>query len=185
MIEVDERARARTQLQACANYLNAHFAGLSLDAIRERLLELMREEKALYDSLLQKVVSVGSRAFDVPSDAADVYLDGASNMLDRPEFEDLGRMRALFKTFEEKSRLVRILNACLSDGLRVVHRPRDARPGPAGPGRWSPASYAVDGEKGWGLGRDGIDAHGVRSHRLAWSTMWRGSVAQALQEMHR
>jgi heat-inducible transcriptional repressor len=30
-------------------------------------------------------------------------------------------MRALFKTFEEKSRLVRILNACLSgDGIRVL-----------------------------------------------------------------
>ena len=30
-------------------------------------------------------------------------------------------MRALFRTFEEKSRLVRILNACIAgDGLRVL-----------------------------------------------------------------
>jgi heat-inducible transcriptional repressor len=42
-------------------------------------------------------------------------------MLDRPEFEDLGRMRELFKTFEEKGRLVKILNACISGhGVRVI-----------------------------------------------------------------
>ena len=55
---------------------------------------MMRAEKALYDSLLQKVVSVGSRAFDLVEDGANIYLGGASNMLDRPEFDDLGRMRA-------------------------------------------------------------------------------------------
>jgi heat-inducible transcriptional repressor len=81
---------------------------------------MMREEKALYDSLLRRVVAVGERAFTL-DDAGDVYLDGASNMLDQPEFEDLDRMRALFKTFEEKSRLVKILNACISGGgMRIL-----------------------------------------------------------------
>jgi heat-inducible transcriptional repressor len=139
------------QLQECANYLNANFSGLSLDAIRERLVELMREEKALYDSLLQKVVSVGSRAFELADDGANVYLGSASNMLNRPEFEDLGRMRTLFKTFEEKGRLVRILNACLSDGLRVFigHEVPDPELQNLS---LVTASYAGDGEKGWGLG---------------------------------
>jgi heat-inducible transcriptional repressor len=46
---------------------------------------------------------------------AEVYLDGASNILTKPEFSSAERMRELFRTFEEKSRLVKILNQCVSD----------------------------------------------------------------------
>jgi heat-inducible transcriptional repressor len=182
VVEVAEEI-SQDQLQECANYLNAGFSGLSLAAIRERLLELMQEEKALYDSLLQQVVAVGSQAFQVEGAASSVYLDGASNMLDRPEFEDLARMRVLFKTFEEKGRLVRILNACLSDGLRVFigHEVPD-------PDLRDLAlvttSYAVDGEKGWGLGVLG-------STRMEYARVVSvvehvaRVVSQSLQEMHR
>ncbi len=119
VIEFPEQI-APAELQACANYLNASFAGMTLAEIRARLIELMGEEKALYDSLLQKVVALGGRAFEANADG-DVYLDGASNIVVQPEFEDVERMRVLFKTFEEKGRLVRILNACLSgEGIRVL-----------------------------------------------------------------
>jgi len=120
VIEVEEEV-TQDDLQACANYLNAHFAGMTLTGIRARLLELMGEEKALYDQLLQQVIAVGNRAFAAAEGEADIYLDGTSNILERAEFEDLERMRELFKTFEEKSRLVRILNACISgQGVRIL-----------------------------------------------------------------
>ena len=45
---------------------------------------------------------------------AEVYLDGASNILTKPEFSSAERMRELFRTFEEKSRLIKILNECVS-----------------------------------------------------------------------
>lgn len=120
VIEVEDRLEP-AELQECANYLNAHFSGMPLAQIRERLVELMQQEKALYDSLLQRVAALGEQAFAPPETGASVYLDGASNMLSQPEFEDVERMRALFRTFEEKGRLVRILNACITgDGIRVL-----------------------------------------------------------------
>lgn len=112
---------SQDDLQACANYLNAHFAGQHLMAIRLNLLELMREEKALYDSLLSRVVCVGEPAFRPDDSAGQLYLDGTANIVGQPGFGDLERMRTLFQTFEEKGRLVRILNACiLGQGLRIV-----------------------------------------------------------------
>src|SRR5260370_33243915 len=94
---------------------------MDLAVIGAGLLELMREEKALYDSLLQNVIALGEQAFAVEGEEASVYLDVTSNIIAQPEFEDLGRMRSLFKTFEEKSRLVRILNACIAgDGIRIL-----------------------------------------------------------------
>jgi heat-inducible transcriptional repressor len=152
VIEVEERME-QDGLQECANYLNAHFAGLTLAAIHAQLVELMTQEKALYDSLLQKVVSVGQRAFAVESDTASVYLGGTSNILDQPEFEaNLRRMRALFKTFEEKSRLVKILNACLAgDGLRIIIGHENADPELQDLALVT-ATYPVDGETGCGVG---------------------------------
>lgn len=120
VITVDDEA-SQDELQACSNYLNAHFAGRPLGNVRARLVELMRAEQALYDSLLKRVVTLGQQAFAGYASKSDVFLDGTSNIVGRPEFEDLDLMRQLFQTFEEKGRLVKILNACISGaGLRIV-----------------------------------------------------------------
>ena len=149
--EVEDRLTPE-ELQACANYLNAHYAGMSLSEIRARLLELMTQEKALYDSLLKQVVALGERAFAAEPDAASVYLDGTSNMLSHSGFEDLERMRVLFRTFEEKGRLVKILNACLSgDGVRILIGHENPDPGLRDLA-FVTACLPVEGESGWGLG---------------------------------
>lgn len=151
VIEMDEEL-TQEDLQTCANYLNVHFTGMTLAAIRGRLLEMMREEKALYDSLLKRVVCVGERAFAAAGDDVSVYLDGASNILEQPEFEDVRRMRALFRTFEEKGRLVKILNACLSGGgVRVIIGHENPDPELKSMTLVT-ASYPVEGEASWGLG---------------------------------
>ncbi len=141
---------SQDDLQACANYLNAHFAGQSLEAVRQQLLQLMREEKALYDSLLSRVVSVGEPAFRPDDAAGQLYLDGTANLVGQPGFEDLERMRTLFQTFEEKGRLVRILNACVhGQGLRIVigHENPDPRLQDL-----AVVTSGVPGEPGFGLG---------------------------------
>jgi heat-inducible transcriptional repressor len=151
VIDVEEELRPE-ELQACANYLNTHFAGVALGEIRARLLELMQEEKALYDSLVQKVVALGERAFAVADDETSVYIDGTSNMLARPGFEDLERMRTLLLTFEERGRLVRILNACMSgDGIRVLIGHENPDPGLRDLSLVT-KSCRVEGEAGLGLG---------------------------------
>jgi heat-inducible transcriptional repressor len=151
VIEMEDEL-SQDDLQACTNYLNAHFTGMTLATIRARLLDMMGEEVALYDLLLKRVVSVGERAFAATGDDVSVYLDGASNMLEQAEFEDLGRMRSLLRTFEEKDRLVKILNACLSGGgVRVIIGHENPDPELRAMTVVT-ASYSVAGEAAWGLG---------------------------------
>src|SRR5206468_3745499 len=150
IIEVEEEM-SQDELQACANYLNSEFGGLGLAAIRVRLLRLMGEEKALYDSLLKRVVSVGGRAFS-EGGTADLYLDGASSLLETPALADLDQMRALFKTFEEKGRLVKILNACLGrDGVRITIGHENPDPDLRQVAVVT-ASVALEPDAAWGLG---------------------------------
>lgn len=114
LIRIDETL-TQEDLERTARYLNTEFAGKTLVAIRAEILELMREEKALYDRLLRNAVLLCDVSLrDDDDGAGEVYVEGASNMLAKPDFADIDRMRELFRTFEEKSRLIRILNECVS-----------------------------------------------------------------------
>lgn len=113
LIRIDEPL-AQEELEQAARYLNTEFAGKSLQAIRAEVLALMCEEKALYDKLLRNAVLLCGRTLgEGESEAGEVYVDGASNILAKPDFSDIERLRDLFKTFEAKSRLVKILSECI------------------------------------------------------------------------
>ena len=102
------------ELEQTARYLNTEYSGKSLIAIRAEILELMREEKALYDRLLRNAILLCDMSLEGEESAGGVYVDGASNILSKPDFVDVDRMRELFRTFEEKSRLIKILNECVA-----------------------------------------------------------------------
>ncbi|HEV7859793.1 MAG TPA: heat-inducible transcriptional repressor HrcA [Pyrinomonadaceae bacterium] len=106
---------SQEELERTARYLNTEFGGKSLVAIRAEILELMREEKALYDKLLMNAMLLCNRSLEgEEASTGEVYVDGASNILSKPEFAHAERMRELFRMFEEKSRLIKILNECVA-----------------------------------------------------------------------
>jgi heat-inducible transcriptional repressor len=114
IIRIDEPL-AQEELERTARYLNAEFSGKSLLTIRQEILNLMREEKALYDRLLRNAVLLCERSLEgEETTEGDVYVDGASNILAKPDFADIERLRELFRTFEAKSRLMKILNECIA-----------------------------------------------------------------------
>lgn len=110
-----EDSLTQEELEQTARYLNSEYSGKSLLTIRSEILELMRVEKALYDRLLRNAILLCDMSLeDEGSTTGDVYVDGASNILSKRDFVDVDRMRELFRTFEEKSRLIKILNECVS-----------------------------------------------------------------------
>ena len=114
IIRIDDPLTAE-ELESAARYLNAEFSGKTLQTIRAEVLALMGEEKALYDRLLRHAVLLFERSVEGgEGETGDVYIDGASNILAKPDFSDVERLRELFRTFEAKSRLVKILNECIA-----------------------------------------------------------------------
>ena len=52
-----------------------------------------------------------------------LFVDGTAKILDHEEFDDIRKIQELLETFEEKAKLVRILNACLNTreaGVRIL-----------------------------------------------------------------
>lgn len=102
------------ELNATSRYLIENFRGWTLAEIRDELLSRMSEEKALYDQFLRNAVLLCSQSLQ-EGDQPDVFIQGASNIISKPDFADTERMRALFKMFEQKSRIVKILNECIEN----------------------------------------------------------------------
>ena len=116
VIRVDSEF-TQDELNKTARYLLDHFRGWTLTEIRDELLRRMSEEKALYDTLLRNAVLLCSQSLQ-DGDKPDVFIEGASNIIAKPDFADTERMKTLFKLFEEKSRIVKILDECIESARR-------------------------------------------------------------------
>lgn len=114
LVRIDEDL-TQDELNRTANYVNTNFSGRSLLAIRLELLKRLSEEKALYDRLLQNAALLCERGLsDGEREQPEVFVEGAANIVAKPDFADLERIRELVRFFEEKSRLVKILNECVN-----------------------------------------------------------------------
>lgn len=108
-------AYSQDDLDKTARYLNAEFSGKSLLTIRAEILTLMHEEKALFDNMLQTAMILTSQSIESENDMhGEVFVGGASNIISKGDFDDIDQLRKLLGTIEEKSRLVQILNECIS-----------------------------------------------------------------------
>ena len=108
IIEVEEDF-SQSELDHLSDYLNSFSAGLALYQVRERLLEQMRVAKNAYDHLLEQALKLGEKAFSSIDDS-DVFIEGRTNILNEPEFGNVSRMTGLFRTFEEKAVMVKLLD---------------------------------------------------------------------------
>ncbi len=116
-----EEDYSQGDLDRAGRYLVSEFAGKSLHEIRARLVSLMAEEKAAFDRLVKNAITLGSRYLEAESGDRRLVLQGTTNIMKHPEFADMETMRKLFKTFEEKHRLVSLLDRCLDrSGVRVL-----------------------------------------------------------------
>lgn len=99
-------------LERISNYLNSIGEGLTVRALRARIIEEMEKEKNLYDELLSNALRLGAAVFeDEGEEEGALYVDGKVNVLEQPEFrDDFKKMKRLFSAFEEKSLLLRILD---------------------------------------------------------------------------
>lgn len=99
------------ELTRAANYLTELFQrGHPIEDARGLILQAMETERASYDALAQKALRLGAAATDVSS-SERVVLEGTGTFLEQREFaEDLQRMRALFRAFDEKQKLLQLLD---------------------------------------------------------------------------
>ena len=105
-----ERDYTPSLLVEAANYINAHFAGLDFEQIRQHLhseLATLRDDITL---LMQKAVEASNRA--LTEEAEPVVISGERNLLGVADLSDnMERLRRLFDLFDQKTSLLQLLDA--------------------------------------------------------------------------
>ena len=114
-----------TELQQAANFLNREFKGRTLHEVRQAILERLREERTLYDTLIARALRLANTTFEDMESGPSVFIQGTSLVLDELADDDpdvtLETLRTLLRMIEEKARLVQLLDEYLrADGLTVV-----------------------------------------------------------------
>jgi heat-inducible transcriptional repressor len=111
------------ELDQAANFLNGEFQGWSLGTIRLEIFQRMEADKILCDRMLKNVATLFMWGALMEDDAGGLIVDGTAKILERPEFEDVQKIKQLVKALEEKAKLAAILEACLQTpetGVRIL-----------------------------------------------------------------
>ncbi|KAA0893335.1 heat-inducible transcriptional repressor HrcA [Oryzomonas rubra] len=109
---------SQTDLITMGNYLNELMQGLTISQARKRILEEMHTEKMQYDNLMLLALRMTEQA--VSGEGDEIFVEGQARILDQPEFNDVGRMKDVFRAFEQKGQLLKLLERCMSaDGVQI------------------------------------------------------------------
>jgi heat-inducible transcriptional repressor len=112
------------ELQQAANFINAEFKGYSLCDVRHAILNRLREDQTTYGELMSRALRLASSSFEGIERQPSIYVQGTALLFEVTAGHDpeatLSRMKALVQMIEEKSRLVRLIDACMDgNGLTV------------------------------------------------------------------
>ena len=110
---------SQSQLVEAANYINAHYAGLTIEQVRDRLQSEVEKLRGEIASLMQAAMQASSEVMTESQD--DVVVSGERYLLAVTDFSsDMGQLRRAFDLFEQKAQLMRLLDvSSKAEGVRI------------------------------------------------------------------
>jgi len=114
-----DRDLSMDELSSLRNYINLHYSGWTFAAIQSELRDRLEEDRADYDRMLQRVSMLVQKGLLDISLAPTLHSDGASNLVGVDLHLTREKMRELFRTLEEKRRLLELLDHFLESGGEV------------------------------------------------------------------
>lgn len=95
-------------LSLIAQILNRRFCNLCVEEITLPLILSVQDELSSYDFILPPVLRFISDTIR-EIDTAEVFLEGAANILEQPEYQDTEKLKSLLSVLEDKDEVKRML----------------------------------------------------------------------------
>ncbi|MGA2420850.1 MAG: heat-inducible transcriptional repressor HrcA [Candidatus Acidiferrum sp.] len=108
-----QRLFSQPELDATADFLNRHYSGWTLEAIRTDLLQKLASERERYEGLISGALTLCDPVALGDESALQVHVEGAAQIVGTAEFANQAQLRDVLAAIEEKHRLVTMLNACI------------------------------------------------------------------------
>ena len=107
---ITEKDYDQSQLTEAGNFLNQHYCGCTFQDIRQRLQKELHQLRSDMAALMAAAIAAGDEA--VGRKQEDYVISGERNLLHVQDLSaDMNRLRNLFSLFEQKTDLLRLLEA--------------------------------------------------------------------------
>jgi heat-inducible transcriptional repressor len=118
IVDVGENLTAE-ELQHVADVFNQKMRGYSISQVKRSLLHEIYSELSRQRLLIDNALDMLRAILDNGEEDERIHLGGTLNMLNQPEFRDLGKVKTLFKVFEQNEPLKKLLTP-RQEGLNVT-----------------------------------------------------------------
>jgi heat-inducible transcriptional repressor len=108
-----ERAFAQDELDRIADFLNRHYSGWTLEAIRADLKTKLERDRERYDRLASSALQLCDPRVLGEDANRQVYVEGAAQIAAAPEFANQEQLREVLGAIEERGRLIALLSGCI------------------------------------------------------------------------
>jgi heat-inducible transcriptional repressor len=110
-----------SELERIHNILSALANERTLGEVREELARAMADERGEYDRLRRRAKQILDAAAAGQPREDEVIIEGQGLLFDRPEFADSEKIRGFLRAFEEKEKLLDLLDRTLvAGGVQVL-----------------------------------------------------------------
>jgi len=111
----------QTELDRASRYLNENFRGKNLELVRDYLLKEIPEQRLRVEDTMHKLTKLLHAYFSLDESESQIFLQGTSKLLGKVELFDMDRLKSLFRSFEQKAKLTKLLSDFISlDRVKVV-----------------------------------------------------------------
>jgi heat-inducible transcriptional repressor len=119
-IVATELAMDDRTLERVNNYLEDLVSGQTLRALRNRLAARLATEEGQYEILRDHAQRMVEATVEWRAEQAEVWIEGQGTLFHRPEFGDVEKIRGFLSAFEDKRKLLELLEQTLAaDGVQV------------------------------------------------------------------
>ena len=114
-----EREYGVAELQQASNYLNEHFVGQDLAAVRDILLRDMQEARSTMNRMMITAMEMADQILEQNRNEGYV-MAGQTNLMEFQELCDIDTLRNLFEAFNKKREILHLLDQCVhGEGIQI------------------------------------------------------------------
>lgn len=119
VITLEEKILTQNDLAKISRYLKNELKGLTLRAIRTKVLSQMSAEKIICDNLIDSALALCKKALAWETENI-FYSGGFSGASNLPDFATMKQIKQLFRAIEEKHLIIKLLDKITeADGVQV------------------------------------------------------------------
>lgn len=117
-----ERRFGAEELRRASNYLNQEFGGKELSAVREHLVNQLKETRENLNQMMMDAIRLAQQVVDMPAAGSpmEYVMAGETNLMEFAELSNVDKLRRLFEAFTQQRDILHLLDHSLkADGVQI------------------------------------------------------------------